>query len=67
MWSNQLSRLAAAISPRIPATSVPITPAPITSTAEFTMRGPISDETYSPLASEVPKSPCSTPPIHQRY
>ena len=47
--------------------SVPITPARMTSTAELTMRGPISVETFSPLASEVPKSPCSTPPIQEPY
>ena len=67
MWSNSLSRRAAAISPRTPAMSVPIIPAPITSTAEFSSRGPISEDTFSPFASEVPKLPCKTPPIQLPY
>src|ERR1700741_3334023 len=44
-WSNTLSRRAAAIKPRTPATSVPMMPAATTSVAELTSRGPISVDT----------------------
>ena len=62
-----MSRRAAAYSPKIPAIKVPTIPAPTTNTAEFTNRGPINDETFSPFANDVPKFPCNTPPIQLPY
>src|SRR6266705_418644 len=66
-WSSTLSRRAAASTPRPTPSTVPITPARITSTAEFTIRPPTRVPTDVPLASEVPKSPCRMPVSQVQY
>ena len=66
-WSNRLSRRAAASTPSPTPISVPIAPARTTRTSEFRMRPPMSVLTGCPLASDLPKLPCSTPVSQVQY
>ena len=66
-WSSRLSRRAAASTPRPTPSTVPITPAATTRTAEFRIRPPTSVLTGAPLASEVPRLPCRMPVSQVQY
>src|SRR6266545_7301767 len=66
-WSAARSRRRAATIARRKASGMISTAARATRTPLFTTRDPISEATDPPLASDVPGSPRTAPPSHDRY
>ena len=66
-WSNQPSFRKAATAPIRTPSTLPMTPAAATRTAELTSRGATCDQTPRPFASDVPVWPVRSPENHIQY